>query len=124
MLFTHVYACGNRTVRGMEGVLASFRRCPAIRSSSATGPSNVATLARTLGAQGYSTVFLYGGRRHVRRPALVHAAQRLRALHRAEGFRSPRLHQPSGGFPTRICAARVTELDGLAAQKKPFLAPC
>src|SRR6185295_11132848 len=50
MLFTNLYASGNRTVRGFEGVLSSFPPLP--------GDS----IARVLKRDGYSSVFLYGGR--------------------------------------------------------------
>jgi phosphoglycerol transferase MdoB-like AlkP superfamily enzyme len=62
ILFNKIYATGNRTVRGLEGVLASFPPLPGgailVRSKS----DQVQTLARTLKDDGYSTLFLYGGR--------------------------------------------------------------
>ncbi|HYV28713.1 MAG TPA: LTA synthase family protein [Candidatus Eisenbacteria bacterium] len=62
MLFTNLYACGNRTVRGMEGVLSSFPPLPGDSIVKRDLSDNVETIARVLKRDGYSTVFLYGGR--------------------------------------------------------------
>ena len=62
MLFTNLYACGNRTVRGMEGVLSSFPPLPGDSIVKRDRSDNVETIARVLKRDGYETVFLYGGR--------------------------------------------------------------
>jgi phosphoglycerol transferase MdoB-like AlkP superfamily enzyme len=62
MLFTNIYACGNRTVRGMEGVLSSFPPLPGDSIVRRDMSDNVETVARVLKRDGYSTFFLYGGR--------------------------------------------------------------
>ena len=62
LLFTNIYACGNRTVRGMEGVLASFPPLPGDSIVKRDKSENVETIARVLKRDGYDTVFFYGGR--------------------------------------------------------------
>jgi phosphoglycerol transferase MdoB-like AlkP superfamily enzyme len=62
LLFTNIYACGNRTVRGMEGVLSSFPPLPGDSIVKRDRSDNVETIARVLKRDGYSTMFLYGGR--------------------------------------------------------------
>jgi phosphoglycerol transferase MdoB-like AlkP superfamily enzyme len=62
LLFTNLFACGNRTVRGMEGVLSSFPPLPGDSIVKRDRSDNVETIARVLKRDGYSTVFLYGGR--------------------------------------------------------------
>ena len=62
LLFTNLYASGNRTVRGMEGVLASFPPLPGDSIVKRDRSDNVETIARVLKRDGYNTVFLYGGR--------------------------------------------------------------
>jgi phosphoglycerol transferase MdoB-like AlkP superfamily enzyme len=62
LLFTNIYACGNRTVRGMEGVLSSFPPMPGDSIVKRDLSDNVETVARVLKRDGYSTLFLYGGR--------------------------------------------------------------
>jgi phosphoglycerol transferase MdoB-like AlkP superfamily enzyme len=62
LLFTNIYACGNRTVRGFEGVLSSFPPLPGDSIVRRDRSDNVETIARILKRDGYSTLFLYGGR--------------------------------------------------------------
>jgi len=62
MLFTNLFASGNRTVRGFEGVLSSFPPLPGESIVKRDRSDNVETIARVLKRDGYSTVFLYGGR--------------------------------------------------------------
>ncbi|MDW8308948.1 MAG: LTA synthase family protein [Verrucomicrobiales bacterium] len=62
LLFTNIYACGNRTVRGLEGVLASFPPLPGDSIVARDLSDHVETLARVLQRDGYNTIFLYGGR--------------------------------------------------------------
>jgi phosphoglycerol transferase MdoB-like AlkP superfamily enzyme len=62
LLFTNIYACGNRTVRGMEGVLSSFPPLPGDSIVKRDRSDNVETIARVLKRDGYATMFLYGGR--------------------------------------------------------------
>ena len=62
MLFTNLYASGNRTVRGMEGVLSSFPPLPGDSIVKRDRSDNVETIARVLKRDGYHTLFLYGGR--------------------------------------------------------------
>ncbi|HWI59113.1 MAG TPA: LTA synthase family protein [Bacillota bacterium] len=62
LLFANIYASGNRTVRGMEGVLSSFPPLPGDSIVKRDRSDNVETLARVLKRDGYSTLFLYGGR--------------------------------------------------------------
>ncbi len=62
MLFTNLYASGNRTVRGFEGVLSSFPPLPGDSIVKRDRSDNVETIARVLKRDGYETIFLYGGR--------------------------------------------------------------
>jgi len=62
LLFTNIYASGNRTVRGFEGVLSSFPPLPGDSIVKRDRSQNVETIARILKRDGYQTVFLYGGR--------------------------------------------------------------
>jgi phosphoglycerol transferase MdoB-like AlkP superfamily enzyme len=62
LLFTDMYASGNRTVRGMEGVLSSFPPLPGDSIVKRDLSDNVETIARVLKRDGYATAFLYGGR--------------------------------------------------------------
>jgi phosphoglycerol transferase MdoB-like AlkP superfamily enzyme len=62
LLFTNIYASGNRTVRGFEGVLSSFPPLPGDSIVKRDLSEDVETIARVLKRDGYSTFFVYGGR--------------------------------------------------------------
>src|SRR5438034_2737384 len=62
LLFSNIYASGNRTVRGFEGALSSFPPLPGDSIVKRDLSDNVETIARILKRDGYSTAFLYGGR--------------------------------------------------------------
>lgn len=62
LLLSNLIANGNRTVRGLEGVLCSFVPLPGYAILSRGKSENVATIARVLRESGYDTVFFYGGR--------------------------------------------------------------
>jgi len=62
LLLTELVSTGNRTVRGMEGTLASFVPLPGDAILHRDRSENVATLARVFREQGYRTAFFYGGR--------------------------------------------------------------
>ena len=62
LLFTNIFASGNRTVRGFEGVLSSFPPLPGDSIVKRDRSDNVETIARVLKRDGYASVFLYGGR--------------------------------------------------------------
>jgi phosphoglycerol transferase MdoB-like AlkP superfamily enzyme len=62
LALTNVIANGNRTIRGMEGILCSFLPLPGDSIVKRNRSENVATVARILGAQGYQTTFFMGGR--------------------------------------------------------------
>lgn len=61
LFFTNIYATGNRTVRGMEGVLLSFPPIPGQSIVRRPGGRHVFSLPSLLKANGYQTSFVYGG---------------------------------------------------------------
>jgi phosphoglycerol transferase MdoB-like AlkP superfamily enzyme len=62
LLFENVWADGNRTIRGFEGVFSSFPPLPGDAILARDRTENVETIARVLKRDGYRTLFLYGGR--------------------------------------------------------------
>lgn len=62
LALTNLVANGNRTVRGMEGILCSFLPLPGDSIVKRDRSQNVASVARVLAAQGFSTTFFTGGR--------------------------------------------------------------
>jgi phosphoglycerol transferase MdoB-like AlkP superfamily enzyme len=61
MLFTNLYADGNRTIRGFEGVFASFPPLPGDSIVARDRSEDVETIGKVLKRDGYQSVFLYGG---------------------------------------------------------------
>lgn len=61
LLLTNLVATGNRTVRGLEGVLCSFVPLPGDSVWKRDRSHDLATIAGVLRDQGYGTEFLYGG---------------------------------------------------------------
>jgi phosphoglycerol transferase MdoB-like AlkP superfamily enzyme len=62
ILFTNIYASGNRTVRGFEGVFSSFPPLPGDSIVKRDHSDNIETIARVLKRDGYNSIFFYGGR--------------------------------------------------------------
>ncbi len=61
LLLRHLVANGNRTVRGLEGVLCSFVPLPGDSIVKRPKSEGVTTLATVFGHAGYDTAFFYGG---------------------------------------------------------------
>ena len=62
LLFDNLYADGNRTIRGYEGVYCSFPPLPGDSIVARDRTLNVETIAQVLGRDGYKTTFIYAGR--------------------------------------------------------------
>jgi phosphoglycerol transferase MdoB-like AlkP superfamily enzyme len=61
LLFTHLYATGTRTVRGLEALSLGTPPIPGQAIVRRPGNEHLATLGEILRRQGYQTLFLYGG---------------------------------------------------------------
>jgi len=122
MLFTNLYASGNRTVRGLEGVLASFPPLPGDSIVVRPLSHNVETMARVLKRDGYSTLFLYGGRGlfdGMRSFALNNGYDRF--IERRH-FSAPTFTTVWGVCDEDLYARSIDECRALAATGKPFFA--
>jgi hypothetical protein len=62
LLFTNLFADGNRTIRGIEGVVASYPPVPGDSIVAKTMTDGCETLASVLRRDGYHTRFIYPGR--------------------------------------------------------------
>lgn len=61
LLFTNIYATGDRTVRALEAVFTSFPPIPGISTARRSGSEGMNSLPFLLKQFGYRTAFLYGG---------------------------------------------------------------
>jgi len=62
--FSHAYATGTRTVRGLEAITASFPPIPTVSILRRPGSENISNWGSVMRDLGYSTSFLYGGYGH------------------------------------------------------------
>jgi phosphoglycerol transferase MdoB-like AlkP superfamily enzyme len=61
LFLTNVYALGQRSVRGLEGILASFTPIPGISTARRPGSRGMHSLPHVLKQFGYQRAMLYGG---------------------------------------------------------------
>jgi phosphoglycerol transferase MdoB-like AlkP superfamily enzyme len=61
LMFTNIYATGDRTVRALEAVFTSFPPIPGISTARRSGSEGMNSLPFLLEKFGYRTAFLYGG---------------------------------------------------------------
>jgi len=61
LLFTHAYATGTRTVRGLDALTLGMPPVPGQAIVHRPGNEHLATLGEVLHRQGYATLFIYGG---------------------------------------------------------------
>ncbi len=121
MLFTNIYASGNRTVRGFEGVLSSFPPLPGESIVKRDRSENVETIARVLKRDGYATLFLYGGRGvfdGMRSFALDNGYDR---FIEQKHFEHPTFSTIWGVCDEDLFARAVKEFHDLAETGQPFL---
>ena len=120
LLFTNIYATGNRTVRGFEGVLSSFPPLPGDSIVKRPLSQNVETIARVLKRDGYQTLFLYGGRGlfdGMRAFAVNNGYDR---FVEQKDFQNPSFSTIWGVADGDLLQRSVVELRALAASGKPF----
>jgi phosphoglycerol transferase MdoB-like AlkP superfamily enzyme len=121
MFFTNMYACGNRTVRGFEGILSSFPPLPGDSIVKRDRSENVESLARVLKRDGYETLFVYGGRGlfdGMRSYALDNGWDR---FIEQKDFKSPTFTTIWGVCDEDIFRRALEEFRKMAATGRPFL---
>jgi len=119
LLFTHAYATGTRTVRGLEAISASFPPIPSESILKRPGGDHVATWGSVMRELGYETSFLYGG---------YGTFDNMNAFYRGNGFDisdrtdipSPRFANIWGVSDEDLFAHAIDYFDARAAAGKPF----
>jgi phosphoglycerol transferase MdoB-like AlkP superfamily enzyme len=122
LLFTNLYASGNRTVRGFEGVLSSFPPLPGDSIVKRDLSDNVETIARVLKRDGYATLFTYGGRGlfdGMRSFAVRNGYDR---FIEQKHFDHPTFTTIWGVCDEDLFSRSLVEMRGLSKGGKPFLA--
>ncbi len=122
MLFTRLFADGNRTIRGLEGLLSSFPPLPGDSILARDKTVGVESIAQVLRRDGYETVFLYGGKGtfdYIRSYSLNNGWNRL--VEQSQ-FENP-VHVTAWGVSDEDLLQRgIVEMRALHDTGKPFLA--
>jgi glucan phosphoethanolaminetransferase (alkaline phosphatase superfamily) len=126
MLFTNIYASGNRTVRGFEGVLSSFPPLPGDSIVKRDHSDNVESIARVLKRDGYNSIFFYGGRGmfdSMKSYAMNNGWDRFLEHNPpfTDDFPHPNFATIWGVSDEEVFARAITEFRALNATGKPFL---
>jgi phosphoglycerol transferase MdoB-like AlkP superfamily enzyme len=126
LFFTNIYASGNRTVRGFEGVLSSFPPLPGDSIVKRDRSTNVETIARILKREGYNTIFFYGGRGmfdSMKSYALDNGWDRFLEHNPPfnDDFKHPNFATVWGVCDEEVYARAIKEFHDLNATGKPFL---
>lgn len=119
LLFTHAYATGTRTVRGLEAISASFPPIPSESILKRPGGEQVATWGAVMHELGYHASFLYGG---------YGTFDNMNAYFRGNGFEvsdrtdipQPRFSNVWGVSDEDLFAHAVGYFDARAAEGRPF----
>ena len=121
LLFDNLYADGNRTIRGFEGVFSSFPPLPGDSILARDRTENVETLARVLKRDGYQSLFLYGGRGtfdYIKSYTLPNGWDR---LIEQKDFDNPAFTTAFGVSDEDLYARGISEMRALHLTGQPFL---
>ncbi len=122
LLFTQLYASGNRTVRGFEGILSSFPPLPGDAIVKRNQSENVETIARVLKRDGYQTLFLYGGRAFFDNLGPFTSRNGYDRVIEQKHFEKPTFTTAWGVCDEDLFMRGIEELRALNGSGKPFLA--
>ena len=119
LLFTHAYATGTRTVRGLEALSASLPPIPSESIIKRDGNQDIATWAKVMNRAGYVSSFLYGG---------YGAFDNMNAYFGGNGFKvsdrsdiaNPRFANIWVVSDEDLLHHAIGYFDARAAEKKPF----
>ncbi len=124
LTFDNLFADGNRTIRGFEGVFSSFPPLPGDAILARDRTENVETIARVLKRDGYQSLFLYGGHGtfdYVESYALPNGWDR---LIEQNDFKNPTFTTAWGVCDEDLYNRTIEEMRALHATGKPFLVSC
>ena len=122
LLFTHLLADGNRTIRGLEAIYSSFPPLPGDSILARDQTQNVETIARLLKRDGYSTLFFYAGRGsfdHVKSYTLSNGWDRLVD---ESDFERPVFRNAWGVSDEDLLQRGIVEMRAMHLTGRPFLA--
>jgi len=122
LLFTDIYATGNRTVRGVEATLASFPPIPGRSIVKRPGSENVFTLPSLLKEKGYSTLFMCGGLSYFDNIGAFASHNGYDRVIDELDFKNPTFKTIWGVCDEDLFGKAVNEFDSLHTLGRPFFA--
>ncbi|MFO1409577.1 MAG: LTA synthase family protein [Steroidobacteraceae bacterium] len=118
--FSHAYASGTRTVRGLEALTLSIPPIPTESIVRRPHNDNLATLGGVLRGLGYSASFLYGGYGYFDNMNAFYAANGYTVLDRNDLPRPPRFENIWGVADEDLFDMALAHADAQAATGRPF----
>lgn len=123
LTFTNFYATGTRTTRGLEAITLSVPPTPGRSIVKRIGrESGFASLGQQLGAQGYDSVFLYGGRGYFDNMSAFFGGNGYRVVDQSSADEADIHFKNAWGMADEdLYALAMREADADHAAGKPFL---
>ena len=122
LLFDNFFATGNRTARALEAVHASLPPIPTEAILKRDHSDRVHTLAHVLAERGYERMFLFGGRGVFDGVRSFMTKNGYNRFIEQRHFEDPIFTNAWGVCDEDLFNRALTELDGLHASGRPFLA--
>jgi len=122
VLFTQAFATGNRTIRAIEATTSSLPPLPGAPVVQRRGARDLFTLPGVLGAAGYQTLFVYGGRALFDGMGPYLAANGMQRIVEQSDFPKGEFSTAWGVSDQAILDRSLIEMEAMEAIGKPFFA--
>jgi phosphoglycerol transferase MdoB-like AlkP superfamily enzyme len=123
MLFTHLYATGTRTVRGLEALTLSLPPTPGHSVVKRPNSDHLFSLGRVFAEKGYEPIYLYGGYSYFDNMRDFFAGNGYTVIDRSQ-LDGAEIHYENiwGVADEDLFTLSLRELDKRAAARRPFFA--
>jgi phosphoglycerol transferase MdoB-like AlkP superfamily enzyme len=123
LLFTHLYATGTRTVRGLEAITLSLPPTPGNSVVKRPNSDNLFSLGRVFAQKGYEPIYLYGGYSYFDNMRDFFGGNGYTVIDRGELATADIHHENIWGVADEdLFTLSLRELDKRSAQGRPFFA--
>lgn len=119
-LLTRAYSTGNRTIRALEATTSSLPPLPGVSIVRRSQSKDLFTLPEILRADGYQTLFVYGGRALFDGMGSYLQANGVERIVDQGDFPDDAFHTAWGVADEAIFDRALTEMDALHATGRPF----
>ncbi|HEY0553887.1 MAG TPA: LTA synthase family protein [Thermoanaerobaculia bacterium] len=119
-LLTHAFSTGNRTIRAIEATTSSLPPLPGASIVRRDQSVNLFTLPELLKSRGYQTMFVYGGRALFDGMGNYLSHNGVDRIVDQKDFPAGTFTTAWGACDEAIFSKALEEMDGLAANGKPF----